>query len=151
MKIKLNNGTELEAFAVNGQARHFQGATRDSLEFVFLADSTTFQELESLFNDENSVRRIELVYPAKDPVTGEIITDGEGNVVMESSWHNHYTLPVSISTSFVVIEPATVETPAVTAKAYSVIMAQKTYAELQLESLQETVDILVLESLGLEV
>ena len=38
--------------------------------------------------------------------------------------------------------------PAVYKDVYVVGLAQKTYSEIQLESLVETVDILVLESLG---
>ncbi|MDF2857963.1 MAG: hypothetical protein K0Q87_3814 [Neobacillus sp.] len=48
----------------------------------------------------------------------------------------------------VVITPATSTDSEVTEERYSVVMAQKSYAELQQEALQETVEVLVLKSLG---
>lgn len=130
MKVILNNRTELEAIQVNGQSQYFQGANRDSLEFQFPKDAVTFEQLDILFSEPENTKRIAL-------------QQGE-----ETYLHENYTLRVSMGLAPVVITPASGTVPEVTEERYSAIMAQKTYAELQLEAMRETVDILVLESLG---
>lgn len=130
MKVILNNGTELEAIMVNGQNRYFQGANRDSLEFQFAKDVVTFEQLDTLFKEAENTCRITL-------------QQGEEKYLQEN-----YTLRVSMGLAPIVITPATGTEPEVTEERYSVTMAQKTYAELQQEALQDTVDILVMESLG---
>lgn len=130
MIVRLNNDTELEAILVNGQTRYFQGASRDSLEFQFAKAAVTFDQLDALFSEPENTKRITL-------------QQGE-----EVYLHENYSLRVSLSIAPVVVTPATDTEPGVTEERYSVVMAQKTYAELQQEALQETVDILVLESLG---
>lgn len=130
MIIKLNNGTELEAIQVNGQTRYFQEANRDSLEFQFAKTAVTFEQLDTLFAESENTKRI-------------VLQNGEENYL-----HENYSLRVSLSLAPVIIDPATSTEPAVTEERYSVVMAQKSYAEMQQESLQETVDILMLERLG---
>lgn len=130
MQITLNNGTTLNAITVNGSTRHFQGESRSSLEFQFAKEEVNFEQLDALFGDPENTKRITL-------------QQGE-----ETYLHENYILRVSLSLSPVVVTPATDTEPEVTEERYSIVMAQKTYKELQLESLRETVDILVLESLG---
>lgn len=51
MKAIFNNGAELEVIVVNGSAKHFQGASRDSLEFQIAPTVTTFDALSELFGN----------------------------------------------------------------------------------------------------
>lgn len=130
MKVILNNGTELEAIQVNGQSRYFQGANRDSLEFQFAKDAVTFEQLDMLFAEPENTKQITL-------------QQGE-----EIYLHENYSMRVSMGLAPVVITPTTDTAPEVAEERYSVVMAQKTYVETQQQALQETVDMLVLESLG---
>jgi len=125
MKVILNNGTELTAEVVNGSTRHFQGASRDSLEFQFLkAIPQTFGELDTLFsNSEN---------------TSKVTLDNNGTAYV----HDNYTLKVSMGLIPVEIAKATDTTDAIFEERYTVVMAQKTYAEMEIEALQKSVDIL---------
>lgn len=139
MKVILNNGVELEAIQVNGQMRYFQGENRDSIEFQFTKTAVTFDQLDVLFSSQENTKRIMLTVTT---------TNGDGQEVAESYLHENYTLRASLSSGPVVITPSTGTELEVTEDRYSVVMAQKTYAELQQDALQDTVDILVLESLG---
>lgn len=130
MKVILNNGTELDAIVVNGASRHFQGASRDTLEFQFAKTTATFDQLDTLFGEPENTKRM-------------MLQQGD-----KSYLHENYTLRVSMGLAPVTITPATDTEPEVTEERYSIVMAQKTYAELQQESLQEAVDVLVMESLG---
>jgi len=130
MKVILNNGTALNAILVNGQNRYFQGANRDSLEFQFAKDAVTFDQLDTLFAAPENTKRITL-------------QQGEKTYL-----HENYSLRVSLNLAPVMITPATGTEPEVTEERYSVVMAQKSYVELQQEALQEAVDILTLKSLG---
>lgn len=129
MKVILNNGTELTAEVVNGSSRHFQGASRDSLEFQFANASVTFEQLDTLFSQEANTNRITLV-------------NGETSYL-----HENYSLRVSVGFAPVVIAIATDTTPEVVENRFTVVMAQKTYKEIQANALRDTVDILVMESL----
>lgn len=130
-QITLKDGTTLDVVLINGQTRYFQGANRDSLEFQLAKTiPQTFEELDELFSNQDNTAKMTL---AND----------------ESSYiHDNYTLKVQMALIPVVIMPATDTEPEITEERYSVIMAQKTYSEMQMESLQKTVDIIVLESLG---
>lgn len=131
MKVILNNGTELQGIVANGSTRHFQGASRDSIEFQLPKTlPITFDELDGLFSNPMNTSKIKI---ATD--TAEYI-------------HDNYSLKVSIGLIPVVIQSATDTQEEVVEERYSVVMAQKTYKEIQLESLVETVDVLVMESLG---
>jgi hypothetical protein len=129
MKITLNNGATLDALAVNGSKRHFQGELRDSLEIQFAKEEVNFGQLDTLFLEPENTKRI-------------ILQQGD-----EMYLHENYILRVSLSLSPVVVTPATDTEPEVTEERYSIVLAQKTYKEAQMESLRETVDLLVLESL----
>lgn len=131
MKVILNNGTELQGIVANGSTRHFQGASRDSIEFQLPKTlPVTFDELDALFSNSLNTSKIKI---ATD--TAEYI-------------HDNYSLKVSIGLIPVVIQSATDTQEEVVEERYSVVMAQKTYKEIQLDSLVETVDVLVMESLG---
>lgn len=128
-QIIFHDGTELDALVVNGNSRFFQGSNRDTLEFQFAKNSITFDELDEIFASKEKTEKI-MIQQNKERFA-----------------HHHYSLRVSMSLLPIVIEQATDSAEAVVEERYSVVMAQKTYAELLLESLQETVDLLVLQSL----
>lgn len=139
MKIILNNNIELEAIQVNGQTRYFQGANRDSLEFHFPKEGNSFDSLDALFTEANTSQII---------VSGEPVDDGNGGTTIPQYFYDDYSLRVNMALVPVVVTPAEGANPEVTEERYTVTMAQKIYAEKQMESLLETVEVLVLESLG---
>ena len=128
-QITLLNGATLDVVQINGQGRYAQGATRDALEFHFPKAGNSFDSLDALFTEANTAK-----------IT---VTTDDGSFV-----YDDYSLRVGMALVPVVIAPAEGTSPEVTEERYTVTMAQKTYAEKQMESLTETVDALALESLG---
>ena len=127
MKIILNNNAELTPINVIGGRKNVQGANRDTLTFVFTADMD-MAELDGIFTAVNC-----------ESITVE---DETGSYI-----HKGYTVRGELSKATVCVSPETEETPAVYEERINVVMGQRTYAESQLASLTETVDVLVLESL----
>lgn len=127
MKIILNNNAELAPLSVIGGRKNVQGANRDTLTFVFPAD-TNMVELDGIFSAANC-----------ESIT---IEDETGSYI-----HKGYTLRGELSKTSVCVEAETEEAPAVYEDRVNIVMGQRTYAESQLASLTDTVDILVLESL----
>lgn len=125
MIVKLNNDVELECILVNGQSRYFQGSNRDTLEFQFAKNSITFDILDALFGNPENTSRI-------------IITDNNGSFL-----HSNYSLRVEMNLSNIIIAPATDVNPEITEERFTVVMAQKSYQELQIERLQSAVDALI--------
>lgn len=134
MKVILNNGTELEVIVVNGSSKQFQGANRDSLEFQFAkAIPQTFEELNTLFSNQNNTNKITLTSDTASYI------------------HDNYSLKVSMGLIPVTLAIATDTTPEITEERYSIIMAQKSYKEIELENLnkqlattQEAVDFILM-------
>ena len=128
MNIKLHNGTELNPVVVIGEMRFAQGAQRDVLKFVFPA-SAGMDYLDSVFTAE-----------ACESIT--IVEDtGAENI------HKAYTIRVELKKESVEGEPGADDTAPVIEERITVSMGQRTYAESQIASLTETVDVLVMESL----
>ena len=127
MKIILNNNAELAPLSVIGGRKNVQGANRDTLTFVFPAD-TNMAELDGIFSAANC-----------ESIT---IEDETGSYI-----HKGYTIRGELSKTSVCVEAETEEAPAVYEDRVNIVMGQRTYAESQLASLTDTVDILVLESL----
>lgn len=126
MKIILNNGKELSPILVTGGPRMVHGASRDTLNFIFPA-TEDMAELDSAFSAENC---------EKITIIGD---DGSENI------HTGYTIRAELKKDSVEVTPATEE--AVYEDRITVSMSQRTYAESQLASLTDTVDVLVMESL----
>ena len=128
MNIILNNGKELSPIIVTGGPRHIQGASRDTLTFIFPADV--------------SMEAIDTAFTA---VACEHITiigdDGSENI------YKAYTIRAELKKESVEVTPATENEAAVFEDRITVSMSQRTYAESQLASLTDTVDVLVMESL----
>jgi hypothetical protein len=127
MKIILANGTELTPILVTGGPKFVQGATRDTLDFVF-ADCS-LDEMDDVFNEMNCE-------------TIKIIGD-DGSEAL----HSGYVIRAELVKKRVEVEKATVDAGAVYENRVFVSMSQRSYAESQVASLTETVDYLVLESL----
>ena len=128
MKIILNNGKELSPILVTGGPRNIQGASRDTLSFIFPAD-VSMAAIDQAFTTD-----------ACEHIT-IIGDDGSENI------HTGYTIRAELSKAPVEASAATAETDAVYEDRVTVSMAQRTYAESHLASLTDTVDVLVMESL----
>lgn len=128
MNIILNNGKEFFPIMVTGGPRHIQGASRDTLTFIFHAD-VSMESIDVAFSAEAC---------EKITIIGD---DGIENI------HTGYTIRAELSKKSVEVTPATEETEAVYEDRITVSMSQRTYAESQLASLTDTVDVLVMESL----
>lgn len=129
MKIKLSNDKVLEPLMVTGGQQYVQGQSRDTLSFVF--DGTAdMAELDQAFRPENC---------------GDIIItdDADGEYL-----HHGYAIRYELKKADVESKPATAQTAAEYVTRITVSMAQRSYAEEQAASLQETVDALVLDALG---
>lgn len=127
MIIKLANGTELTALNVMGEKQNVQGAFRDVLSFIFPAE-TSLDELDAIFTAENC----------------KSITIANNET---EHLHTNYSLRVELKREPVEVSPATDTTGAVYENRVIVAMGQLTYAECQMASLTETVDLLVMENL----
>lgn len=128
MKIILTDGTELNPTLVSGERRYVQGQSRDTLNFVFPADAGMVS-LDSAFTAENC-----------ESIT--IVEDsGKENI------YKAYTVRAELSKASVEVTPSTDSEAAVFEDRITVSMSQRTYAESQLASLTDTVDVLVMESL----
>ena len=128
MNIKLANNAELSPIVVTGCSRFAHGANRDTLNFIFPA-TEDMAALDSAFSAENC---------EKITIIGD---DGSENI------HTGYTIRAELSKKSVEVTPATEEAEAVYEDRITVSMSQRTYAESQLASLTDTVDVLVMESL----
>lgn len=128
MKIILNNGAELTPIMVTGGPRHLQGASRDTLNFIFSA-TEDMAELDAAFSTANC-----------ESIT--IIGDDGSEAI-----HKGYTIRAELKKESVEVTPATESEAAVFEDRITVSMSQRTYAESQLASLTDTVDTLVMDAL----
>lgn len=128
MNIKLNDNTVLAPLMVTGETRRVQGASRDTLSFIFPA-TEDITALDASFTAANC-----------ESIT--IVEDSGAESV-----HKAYTIRAELSKKSVEVTPATEEAEAVYEDRITVAMSQRTYAESQLASLTDTVDVLVMESL----
>lgn len=128
MKVILTNRTELNPVVVIGGSRYVQGENRDTLTFSFPA-SESMEALDSAFTSENCEKMT--------------VVEDNGNEFI----HKGYTIRAELSKRSVEVTPATGEAAPVYEDRIMVSMSQRTYAESQLASLTDTVDVLVMESL----
>lgn len=127
MKIIFANGIELTPIMVTGAKRTVQGATRDTLSFVF-SGSEDMAALDAAFSAA-----------ACESIT---VIDNTGEYI-----HKGYIVRAELSKKSMEVTPATENTEAVYEDRITVAMSQRTYMESQLASLTDTVDVLVMESL----
>lgn len=128
MNIILANGKKLSPIMVTGGPRHVQGASRDTLSFIFPVDAS-MTDLDAAFTAD-----------ACESIT--IVGDDGSEAI-----HTGYTIRAELKKEPVEVTPATEEAEAVYEDRITVSMSQRTYAESQLASLTDTVDVLVMESL----
>lgn len=118
MKVKFLDGLELDVIQVNGSRRYFQGAQRDSLEFVFEKGVYSFDDLDEYFANKSKTRKITLIDDAQNQYA-----------------YDDYVLKASMALTPIVVQPATSTTPEVTEERISVTMVQQTYLEKLVEQL----------------
>lgn len=115
MKIILNN-TELNPINVIGGRKNVQGASRDTLIFVFPGDMD-MAELDGIFTAANC-----------ESITVE---DETGSYI-----HKGYTVRGELNKTTVCVSVETEEAPAVYEERINVVMGQRTYTEKQMEYTQ---------------
>lgn len=125
MKIIFANGTELHPIVVTGASRHFQGATRDALTFVFPA-TEDMTALDAAF----SSAACESINIVGDDGTEAI--------------HKAYTIMVELCKKPLEVTPATAETEAAWEERILVTMAQRTYMETQMANMEATMAALLI-------
>ena len=121
MQIKFADDSTLDCIHVNGKTQYYQGATRDTLEFVF-AKSAGFDALDAAFADDAKTASVTIIDDADPENPASWVYDG-------------YTLRMAMRMEPVVITPGTSDAPAVTEERITVVMAQLTYIERQLKAL----------------
>lgn len=117
MKIILNNGKELSPILVTGGPRMVQGASRDTLNFIFPSD-VSMASIDEAFTAD-----------ACDKIT-IVGDDGSENI------HTGYTIRAELSKASVEVTPATESEAAVFEDRITVSMSQRTYAESQLANME---------------
>lgn len=121
MKVKLNNQTELDVITVNGSKQFYQGETRDTLEIQLKKGIKSFDELDELFGNEENTKRLTIINDS-----GEFL-------------HEHYTLRISMGLTAVEISSETAEASAQTEERITILLAQKSYRERELEEMKRMI------------
>ncbi len=121
MQIILTNGAILSPYMVTGAVTRVQGASRDTLNFIFPATENMIA-LDEAFTEANC-----------ESIT--IIGD-DGS----QSIHKAYTIRAKLEKATIELQAATAETEAVTEERITVSMAQRTYTETQLAALTALLD-----------
>ena len=134
MKVILANSNEVEVYMVTGAPVRYNGQSRDSLTFVMPA-TYSLDEVDAMFNEE-ACEAIKL-------------SDENGEYI-----YNGYTIRFALKKETVELDQSDSNVTAVTEDRIFVTMAQRSYSENQMASLNnqmasltETVDVLVMESL----
>lgn len=128
MTIKLADGSGLEPIIVSGEKQHIQGETRDALTFVFPAE-VGLENIDALLSASAC----------------ETITVTEGD---REYRYNGYTVRGTLAQEPVEVTHESAEAEATFENRITITMGQRTYAETQLASLIDTVDLLVMDSLA---
>lgn len=123
MKLILANNTELHPILVTGGPRHVQGASRDTLSFIFPED-TAMADIDAAFSAA-----------ACESIT--IVGDDGSEAI-----HTGYTIRTELKKAPVEVTEATADTEAVYENRVTVSMAQRTYVESQLAAMQAAVEML---------
>lgn len=126
--IKLNDNTELKVICINGKSTYFQGANRDSLEFVFKKGDYPFDQLDSLFASTAKTRKITVI-------DTEATIGDDGKPVTSQNVYDNYSLRISMEMKPVVITSATSTESEVTEERVMVTMGQLTLIEKKLSEL----------------
>ena len=122
MKIILNN-IELNPINGVGGRKNVQGASRDTLTFIFPADMS-MAELDSIFSTKNC-----------QSITVE---DETGAYI-----HKGYTVRGELSKVTVCVSGETEEAPAVYEERIHVVMGQRTYTEAKMAEMEEALNMIL--------
>lgn len=120
MQIRLADGTILECISIFGKKGHYQGANREFLEFHISPETCSFEQLDQLTGDSGSTHRIYII-------------DDNGDEFL----HEHFVIRKELALKQVEVSPETADAPAQYETRIIVELAQLTYAEVQLQQLQE--------------
>lgn len=126
--IKLNDNTELNVICINGKSTYFQGANRDSLEFVFKKGDYPFDQLDTLFANSAKTSKITII-------DTETSIGADGKPIASLNVYDNYSLRISMEMKQVVITPATSTEAEVTEERVMVTMGQLTLIEKKLSDL----------------
>ena len=118
MKIILKDKTELPVIMVNGAKPYCKGATRDGLEFIFRSSDVDYNNLRTLFRNEDITEEI------------TIVTDDGSKYT-----HSDYCIDAGFKESPTVIAIGTPDTPEQVEYRIAVTLAQYTYIEKQMKKL----------------
>ena len=124
MKIILCNGVELTPNVVTGGKRLVQGASRDTLTFVF-PDGTSLDELDSIFTAANC-----------EKIT--VVDDAGAEFV-----HSDYVIRAELKRELMEVAPATADEPGTYESRVTVSMSRRTYQESQYADMQATINTLL--------
>ena len=130
MKIKLTDGTELNALGVHGRTINYQGVQRDSLIFLFDPQAITLEQVCTAFVAENC-----------QSIT---IEDSSGTYI-----HENYTIRVEVGCGYKDMALTGGVGNDMTQCVY-VRMAQSTLAEREIQQQQEIIDMLLVAALETE-
>ena len=128
-KLVFKNGTEIAFIECYSAPEYVQGAERDVLDFRFDASQVSLDDIDKLFTS--------------DQCSHLTIRETVGEQT-EEFIHENYGVRVALSKQRFTVAT---EDGAEDVEQISVKMAQYTVVELQMISLTETVDVLVMESL----
>ena len=124
MKIILCNGVEMTPNTVTGTKRLVQGASRDTLTFIF-QDGTSLDELDRIFSAENC-----------EKIT---IVEADGIKYV----HSGYVIRAELKREPVEIAVASDTEPATYENRVVVAMSRRTYQESQYAELQEALNLIL--------
>ena len=161
-KLIFSSGAEVAISECYGKSEYAQNAQRDVLDFRFDPGTITMNEVDSLFSTaecatltivETKTRSVTVLVEQVDE-EGNPVLDENGNAIMEAVQkdeeyteefvYQNYGLRVGLSKQLFTLST---ENGKEDVEQISVKMGQFTYTEMQVVSLTDTVDILVMESL----
>lgn len=131
MQIKFIDGTLLECIKVDGFSKFYQNASRDTFEIHISPLKYTLEQVITLFSNESNFKT--MIFIADD---GSEYVHSNYVICSEMSWRN------------VLLENATSTADETYENRIVVTLSQKSYAEVQAAIIQDTLDVLVLNSLG---
>ena len=124
MKVILCNGVELTPNTVTGTKRLVQGASRDTLTFVF-PDGTSLDELNRIFSPDNC-----------ETIT---IVENDGSEYV----HSGYVIRAELKREPVEVAAESDTEPATYQDRVVVAMSRRTYQESQYAELQEALNLIL--------
>lgn len=161
-KLIFSSGAEVNFNGCYSKSDYAQGAQRDILDFRFDPGEITLDEVDALFSaaecavltiQETGTKTVTKLVPVLDD-EGNPVTDEYGNELSESVEkeveyteefvYENYGLRIGLSKQLFTLAT---ENGREDVEQISVKMGQFTYTEMQVASLTDTVDILVMESL----